>query len=109
MSEGSGVAVECPECDYQTLAFDDDPLDCPSCAGEPAGLVPIVGLEFLGNAKCKMLQEAGFYYLADIEAVDQSKLTHVEGIGNALAARLKAVASDLHTQYVLVPVEEDDG
>ncbi|MFB6301200.1 MAG: 50S ribosomal protein L32e [Halobacteriales archaeon] len=54
----------------------------------------------VGGAKADALREAGYESVADIRAASQEELAEVEGIGNALAARIKA---DVDT----VEVDED--
>ena len=44
----------------------------------------------VGDAKADALRDAGFETVADLQAASQSELAEVEGIGNALAARIKA-------------------
>jgi len=44
----------------------------------------------IGDNKAEHLRESGFETPADVYKVSQNKLSEVEGIGNALAARIKA-------------------
>ena len=44
----------------------------------------------VGASKADSLREAGFETVEDLQAADQADLAEVEGIGNALAARIKA-------------------
>ncbi|MFW6018444.1 MAG: 50S ribosomal protein L32e [Halapricum sp.] len=44
----------------------------------------------VGDAKADALREAGFETVEDVRAASQSELAETEGVGNALAARIKA-------------------
>lgn len=59
------------------------------------GLTSIGGV---GEEKAEALQAAGFETVDDIRAASQGQLTDVEGIGNALAARIKAEVGDLDVE-----------
>ncbi len=64
---------------------------------EPTELTDVGGI---GDQTADALAEAGFDTVDDLRAAEESELTEVEGIGNALAARIKADVGD-------VDVEED--
>ncbi|WP_435333469.1 50S ribosomal protein L32e [Haloarchaeobius sp. TZWWS8] len=49
----------------------------------------------VGAAKAEALRDAGYETVEDIKKASQSDLAEVEGIGNALAARIKADVGDL--------------
>jgi len=49
----------------------------------------------VGASKADALREAGYATVDDVRGADQSELSNVEGIGNALAARIKADVGDL--------------
>ena len=44
----------------------------------------------VGDAKADALREAGFETVEDVRRAEQSELAEAEGVGNALAARIKA-------------------
>jgi large subunit ribosomal protein L32e len=44
----------------------------------------------VGASKAEALREAGYESIEDVKAASQSELAEVDGIGNALAARIKA-------------------
>ncbi|WP_096394495.1 50S ribosomal protein L32e [Halorubrum trapanicum] len=44
----------------------------------------------VGPSKADALREAGYETVEDVKAASQSELSEVEGVGNALAARIKA-------------------
>jgi large subunit ribosomal protein L32e len=70
----------------------------------------------VGDAKADTLREAGFESVEDVRRAEQSDLADVEGIGNALAARIKAdvggleVAAETETEVAeeTEPEEAED-
>ncbi|GAA0671647.1 50S ribosomal protein L32e [Natronoarchaeum mannanilyticum] len=61
-------------------------------ADDPETLEDISGV---GDSKAEALREAGFESVEDVKAASQDELSSAEGIGNALAARIKADVGDL--------------
>ncbi|WP_440989233.1 50S ribosomal protein L32e [Haloarchaeobius baliensis] len=61
-------------------------------ADDPQELEDISGV---GESKADALRAAGYETVEDVKAASQSELSDVEGIGNALAARIKADVGDL--------------
>jgi len=61
-------------------------------ADEPQELEDISGV---GPSKADALREAGYESIEDVKAASQGELSEVDGIGNALAARIKAGVGDL--------------
>ncbi len=59
---------------------------------EPQELEDISGV---GASKADALREAGFESIDDVKEADQDDLAEAEGVGNALAARIKADVGDL--------------
>jgi large subunit ribosomal protein L32e len=49
----------------------------------------------VGAAKAEVLREAGFETVADVREASQDELAAIEGIGRALAARIKADVGDV--------------
>ncbi|WP_458205781.1 50S ribosomal protein L32e [Haladaptatus sp. NG-SE-30] len=64
-------------------------------ADEPEQIEDISGV---GESKAESLREAGYESVEDIKAAEQSDLAEVEGIGNALAARIKADVGSLEVE-----------
>jgi large subunit ribosomal protein L32e len=62
---------------------------------EPTEIEDIDGV---GPSKADALREAGYESVEDVKAASQSELAEVEGIGNALAARIKADVGGLEVQ-----------
>ena len=72
----------------------------------PAGLEDIAGV---GGSKADALREAGYDSLDAVRGASQSELADVEGIGNALAARIKADVGDLEVaEETDAEVEEEE-
>ena len=53
-------------------------------------LQELTDISGVGDTKAEALREAGFETVDDVRGADQSQLAGTEGIGNALAARIKA-------------------
>jgi large subunit ribosomal protein L32e len=74
--------------------------------GEQTELADISGV---GPAKADALEEAGYESVDDVRAASQSDLAGVEGIGNALAARIKADVGGLEvSEETEAEVEDED-
>ncbi len=52
----------------------------------------------IGPSKADALREAGYETITDLQAASQSELSDLEGIGNALAARIKADVGGLEIE-----------
>lgn len=63
----------------------------------------------VGPSKADALREAGFESVEDVKAASQSDLADVEGIGNALAARIKADVGGLEVEEETEADVEDEG
>ena len=85
---------------------EDDAGDEDEADDVPTELAEIAGV---GEAKAESLREAGFDSVDDVRGADQSELADVEGIGNALAARIKADVGDLEvSEETDAEVEEEE-
>ena len=72
---------------------------------EPQDLEDISGV---GPSKAEALREAGYETVEDVKAASQAELAEVDGIGNALAARIKADVGGLEvTEETEAEVEEE--
>jgi large subunit ribosomal protein L32e len=60
------------------------------------------------ESKAESLRGAGFTSVQDIRGADQDELTSVDGIGNALAARIKADVGDLEVEEETEAEIEDE-
>ncbi|MFC6875246.1 50S ribosomal protein L32e [Halobellus marinus] len=62
----------------------------------------------VGPSKAEALRDAGYESVDDVKAASQSELADVEGVGNALAARIKADVGGLEvTDETEAEVEEE--
>ena len=81
----------------------DDPD--PEAEDELTELEDISGV---GPSKADALREAGYESVEDVKAASQSELSEVNGIGNALAARIKANVGGLEvTEETEAEVEDE--
>ncbi|MFO7834932.1 MAG: 50S ribosomal protein L32e [Halohasta sp.] len=74
-------------------------------ADEPQDLEDISGV---GPSKADALREAGYESIEDVKAASQGELSDVDGIGNALAARIKAGVGDLEVDEETEAEVEDE-
>ncbi|MFC4988086.1 MULTISPECIES: 50S ribosomal protein L32e [Saliphagus] len=84
------------------MADDDDVEE----TEDVEGLEEISGV---GESKADALREAGFETVEDVQEADQDDLSEVEGVGNALAARIKADVGDLEVSEETDAEIEDEG
>ncbi len=75
-------------------------------ADEPTELEDISGV---GPTKADSLRDAGYERVEDVKAASQSELAEVEGIGNALAARIKADVGGLEVSEETEAEVEEEG
>jgi large subunit ribosomal protein L32e len=74
---------------------DDDPQELEDISG-------------VGPSKAEKLRDAGYETVEDVKAASQSELADIEGIGNALAARIKADVGGLEVSEETEAEVEDD-
>lgn len=74
---------------------DDDPQELEDISG-------------VGPSKAEKLRDAGYETVEDVKAASQSELANVEGIGNALAARIKADVGGLEVSEETEAEVEDE-
>ncbi|WP_435115076.1 50S ribosomal protein L32e [Halolamina sp. C58] len=72
---------------------------------EPQEIEDISGV---GPSKAETLAEAGYDSVEDLKAASQSELAEVEGVGNALAARIKADVGGLEVEEETEAEIEDE-
>jgi large subunit ribosomal protein L32e len=73
---------------------------------EPQELEDISGV---GASKADALRDAGFESIQAVKEADQGDLAEAEGVGNALAARIKADVGDLEVTEETEAEIEDEG
>ncbi|MFC4542292.1 50S ribosomal protein L32e [Halosolutus amylolyticus] len=76
-----------------------------SAADEPQELEDISGV---GASKADALRDAGFESIEDVKEADQDDLAEADGVGNALAARIKADVGDLEVSEETEAEIEDE-
>jgi large subunit ribosomal protein L32e len=86
--------------DDEEAAADDDEDD----AEDYEELTDISGV---GETKAEALRDAGFETIRDVREASQDDLAEVEGIGNALAARIRADVGGLEVTETEAEVEEE--
>ncbi|WP_435154963.1 50S ribosomal protein L32e [Haladaptatus sp. DFWS20] len=74
-------------------------------ADEPEQIEDISGV---GESKAESLRDAGYESVEDIAGAEQSELAEVDGIGNALAARIKADVGGLEVEEETEAEIEDE-
>ena len=63
----------------------------------------------VGPSKAEALREAGYESIEDLKAASQSELADIDGVGNALAARIKADVGGLEvSEETEAEVEEEE-
>jgi large subunit ribosomal protein L32e len=73
---------------------------------DPESIEDISGV---GATKAEALREAGYDSIEDIKAASQAELAEVEGVGNALAARIKADVGELEIEEdAEAEIEDED-
>ncbi len=76
---------------------------------EPDGPQELEDISGVGASKAEALRNAGFDTIEAIKEASQSDLAEAEGIGNALAARIKADVGDLEvTDDTEAEIEDED-
>ncbi len=70
----------------------------------------ITDVDGVGESKAEALREAGFDTVAKLKAASQEELTEAEGVGKALAARIKADVGGLEVdeEVEVEEIEEDE-
>jgi large subunit ribosomal protein L32e len=86
-------------------ADEADEADADDADDGPADLEDISGV---GPSKADALREAGYESVEDVRAASQAELSEVDGIGNALAARIKADVGGLEVTEETEAAVEDE-
>jgi large subunit ribosomal protein L32e len=72
------------------------------------GLADLEDISGVGPSKAEALREAGYESVEDVRAASQAELSDVDGIGNALAARIKADVGGLEVTEETDAAVEDE-
>ena len=87
----------------------DAEADDDSAADEAEDDRELDDISGVGASKADALRDAGYTTIQEVRAASQSDLSNVEGIGNALAARIKADVGDLDVDAEPEGEVEDEG
>ena len=92
----------------ETEAVDEsEEVDADEDADDDA-LETLEDISGVGPSKADALREAGYESIDDVKAASQSELSDVDGVGNALAARIKADVGGLEvTEETEAEVEDE--
>jgi large subunit ribosomal protein L32e len=102
-SEADDADDEATDAATEADDADDEATDAEPAVDEDRDLDDIAGV---GPSKADALRDAGFTSVTDLAGADQEAVADVEGIGNALAARIKADVGDLEVDESDAEVEE---
>ena len=98
-------AVEEPEATEE----DADEGEGEQEAEEDGTVEDLTDISGVGDAKAETLREAGYSTVDDVRGATQDDLAEVDGVGMALAARIKADVGDLEvSEEVEAEVEEEE-
>jgi large subunit ribosomal protein L32e len=98
----AGEPAEDPDQVAEEAAEDDGDAD------EADDEMELTDISGVGDAKAEALREAGFETVEDVRRADQSDLAEAEGVGNALAARIKADVGGLEVAEEAEAEVEDE-
>jgi len=87
----------------------DNDEDAPGTDAEGEEYASLTDIAGVGDAKAEALREAGYETVDDVRRASQSDLADVEGIGNALAARIKADVGGLEISEETEAEVEEEG
>ena len=96
-----------PEDDDEEPAAEDDEPDAEADDDEPE-IQELTDISGVGDSKAEALEEAGYDTVDQIRGASQEDLANVNGIGMALAARIKADVGDLEVDEEAAAEIEDD-
>lgn len=96
------VAEDTPEPDTE-----DEETDTASAAPADTGPQELTDISGVGESKADTLRDAGYESLEDVQVASQDALADIEGIGNALAARIKADVDTIDVEDVPEPEPEE--
>ena len=113
VDEETAGDVEEPEADGEESEADGEGDETEAEAADTETETPaaedLTDISGVGDAKAETLREAGYETVADIRGASQDGLADVDGVGMALAARIKADVGDLEvSEEVEAEVEEEE-
>ncbi len=87
---------------------EDDASDAEDDGDDEPEIQELTDISGVGDSKAEALEEAGFDTVDQIRGASQDELANVDGIGMALAARIKADVGDLEVDDEATAEIEDD-
>jgi large subunit ribosomal protein L32e len=87
----------------------DDEPETEDAAAEAEGPQDLEDISGVGASKADALRDAGFETIEDVKEASQDDLAEADGVGNALAARIKADVGDLEVSEETEAEIEDEG
>ncbi len=87
---------------------EDDASDAEDDEDDEPEIQELTDISGVGDSKAEALEEAGFDTVDQIRGASQDELANVDGIGMALAARIKADVGDLEVDDEATAEIEDD-
>jgi large subunit ribosomal protein L32e len=108
VEEGAGTVEETEPAEDETETDDADDEADAGGAGEETedGFEGLTDVSGVSEGRAEALRDAGYDGVDDVRRASQEDLAEVEGIGTALAARIKADVGDLDVEEGAGTVEE---
>ncbi len=102
--------TEADEVDAEDVDVDDaeEVEDVTESDATDEEFASLEGISGVGSSKADALREAGYESIDDVKAASQAELSEVDGVGNALAARIKADVGGLEVSEETEAEVEDD-
>jgi large subunit ribosomal protein L32e len=95
--------------DVEELAPDEEESESDDEAADEPEITELTDISGVGDAKADKLRDAGYTSIDDIRGASQDQLADVDGVGMALAARIKADVGDLEvSEEVEAEIEADE-
>jgi large subunit ribosomal protein L32e len=112
-SDDTDETEESDDTDETEESDDTDETEESGDANEAAddgdeGVSSLEDISGVGASQADALREAGYESIDDVKAASQAELSEVEGVGNALAARIKADVGGLEVSEETEAEVEDD-
>ena len=101
--------VEADVTEESAADADETEADADEQAASVESYEELTDISGVSEEKAETLREAGFETVEDVARAEQSELTDVEGIGNALAARIQADVGELDVSAAETAEVEEAG
>jgi len=94
------------EREFEETPEEEDPVPDADAAEADDSLDDLEDISGVGPSKAAALRDGGYETVDDVRRADQSALADVDGVGNALAARIKADVGSLEVTEETAEVED---